>query len=87
MIDAYIERDVAVVDIPGAYLRVVMDDGVFIIFCGKMAELMVAADPMLYHKYISYGKNGEDLLYVRAQKALYGCLKSALLFMRNWSAT
>ena len=42
---------------------------------------MVVADPILYRKYIAYGKKGEALLYVRVQKALYGCLKSALLFL------
>ena len=41
---------------------------------------MVAADPTLYRKYISYGKKEEALLYVRFQKAIYGCLKSALIF-------
>ena len=35
---------------------------------------------LLYREYISYGKKGEALLYVLLQKALYGCLKSALLF-------
>ena len=80
MINAYEERDMAVVGVPGAYLSADMDDEVFMIFRGTMAELMVAADPTLYRKYISYGKKGEALLYVCIQKALCGCLKSALLF-------
>ena len=58
MIDAYEYRDVAVVDIPGAYLRADMDDGVFMIFRGTMAEMMVEAYPTLYRKYSSYGKKG-----------------------------
>ena len=36
-IDAYKERDVAVVDIPGAYLSADMDDYMFVIFRGTMA--------------------------------------------------
>ena len=56
MIDAYEERDVAVVDIQGAYLSADMDDDMFMIIRGKMAELVVAADPTLYRKYISYGE-------------------------------
>ena len=80
VIDALEGRDVAVVDIPGAYLSAEMDDEVFMIFRGIMAELMVAADPKLYRKYISYDNNGKAILYVRVKKALYGCLKSALLF-------
>ena len=56
VIDAYEERDVAVVDIQGAYLSADMDDDMFMIIRGKMAELVVAADPTLYRKYISYGE-------------------------------
>ena len=41
---------------------------------------MLAVDPKLYCKYISYGEKGGAILYVRAHKALYGFLKSALLF-------
>ena len=50
VIDAYEERDVAVVDIPCAYLSANMDDDVFMIFCGTMAELMVVDYPTLYRK-------------------------------------
>lgn len=57
-----------------------MDDLVHIVMCGKLAELMVATAPEVYHKYISYGKRGEAELCIRLQKALHGCLKSALLF-------
>ena len=77
----------AVVDIPGAYMSADMDDDVFTIFLGTMEELMVIVDHTLYRKYISYVKKVEALLYVRVQKVLYGCLKSTLIFMRNWSET
>ena len=71
----------AVVEIPGAYLSAYMDDDVFMNLGGTMVELMVASDLTLYRKYISYRKKGEALLYVRVQKALCECLKSALLFL------
>ena len=58
MIDAYKERDVAMADIPGAYLSSDMDDAMFMIFHGKMAEMMAEAYPTLYRKYSSYGKKG-----------------------------
>ena len=80
VIDAYEKRDMEVVDIPGAYTGANKDNDVSIVFHGTMAELMVAYDPRLYRKYISYGKKVEALLYVRIQKALYGFLKSALFF-------
>ena len=56
VIDEYKEQDVSVVDIPCVYLSAYMDDDVFIIFRGTMAELMVAADPTIYRKYNSYTK-------------------------------
>ena len=87
MIDAYEERDVALMEIPGAYLSSDMNDDVFMIFRGTTTELMVVADPKIYPKYISYRKKGEALLYVHVQKALYGCLNSAIIFMRNWLVT
>ena len=52
VIDAYAEQDVAVVDIPGSYISADMGDEMFKIFHGTMEELMVAADPALYRKYI-----------------------------------
>ena len=38
VIDAYEEHDVAVVDIPGAYLSADMDDDVLMIFRGTMVD-------------------------------------------------
>ena len=72
-------RDVAVVDIPGAYPSADMDDQVHVVFRGALAEMMLMADPSLYRPFVSY-ETGNPVLYVRLQKALYGCLKSALLF-------
>ena len=78
-IDALEGRDVAVVDIPGVYLSVDMDDEVHIVFRGTLADMIVAADPALYRTFVSY-ETGKVVLYVWIRKALYGCLKSALLF-------
>ena len=83
VINSYEERDVAVVDIQGAHISADLYDDVFMIVRGTMAELIVAADPKLYRKYISYRKKGEALLYVRVQKSLYRCIKSALPFKRE----
>ena len=48
-------------------------------FSGNVAEIIVAADLALYRTFFSY-ETGKAVLYVRLQKALYGCLKIALLF-------
>ena len=78
-IDALEGRDVAVVDIPGAYLSADMDDEVHVVFIGKLEEMMVMADPALYRPFFSYDA-GKAVLYIWLQKSLYGCLKIALLF-------
>ena len=78
-IDALEGRDVAVVDIPGAYLSAEMDDEVHVMFRGALEEMMVMADPALYQPFVSY-ETGKPFLYFRLQKSLYGCLKSSLLF-------
>mmetsp|Transcript_3572 Transcript_3572/g.6926 ORF Transcript_3572/g.6926 Transcript_3572/m.6926 type:complete len:274 (+) Transcript_3572:3364-4185(+) len=82
-IDAAERRDVAVLDLPGAYLFADMDEVVHMVLRGELAELMVQTAPEVYRKYVAYGRNGEAVLYVTLQKALYGCLKSALLFYRK----
>jgi hypothetical protein len=79
-IEAYEGRDVAVVDIPGAYLRSYMDEEVIMLLRGRLAELMVKTAPNIYRKYITVDAKNQSMLYVKIQKALYGCLRSALLF-------
>jgi hypothetical protein len=41
---------------------------------------MVQVMPNLYRKYISVNGRGTAILYVKMQKAIYGLLRSALLF-------
>ena len=60
-------------------------DEVFMRLRGTLAELMVKVNTSLYRKYVSEGKNGEPILYVRLLKALYGQLKAALVFYKKLS--
>jgi hypothetical protein len=79
-IEAYEGREVAVVDIPGAYLSADMDEEVIMLLRGRLAELMVKTAPDIYRNYITVDATNQPVLYVKSQKALYGCLRSALLF-------
>jgi hypothetical protein len=79
-IEAYEGREVAVVDIPGAYLSADMDGEVIMLLRRRLAELMVKTAPNIYRKYITVYAKNQPVLYVKLQKALYGCLRSALLF-------
>ena len=79
-IDTHEERNVAVIDLPGAYLHAYSDEEVLMLLKGPLAELMVMVDPAIYKKYVIYDSKKEAMLYVKINKALYGLLHSALLF-------
>ena len=87
-IEAAERHRVAVVDLPGAYLSVDTEnkDEVLIVMKGRLAELMALAAPEMYRPYVNMGHDGRTVLYIKLCCALYGCLKSALLFYRKlWS--
>lgn len=83
VMDAHKGRDVACYNIPGAFLHADSDEDITMILKGRLAELMVQVAPTLYRKYISVDRKGTAILYVKMQKAMYGLLRSALLFYRN----
>jgi hypothetical protein len=60
VLDALEERDVATVDIPGAFMQADMDDLVHMKLEGKMAELLVRIDPKLYRQHTVYKSNEEN---------------------------
>jgi len=82
-INAHKERDIATADLPGAFLHADNKDFTIICLGGILAELMVKTAPNIYRKYITTDQKGRPLLYLQAQKAIYGMLKSALLFYRK----
>jgi len=86
VIDIKEYRDVATVDIPGAFMQADMDEKVHMRLEGKMAELLVRCEPILYRKYVQV-EGGKTVLYVELRKALYGTLKAALLFSELLSGT
>ena len=44
---------------------------------------MVQVDPAMYRKHVTYSPNGQAMLYVKLNKALYGMLRAALLFYKR----
>jgi hypothetical protein len=81
-IDAKESRKVVTVDIPGAFLHAYNKDYIIMKMVGMLAELMVKTNPKLYQQYIILEKC-RAVLYLQLQKALYGMMKSALLFYRK----
>ena len=89
MIDTFEKRDVATVNIPGAFLQTKMPKGekdVHVILDGRMAELFTKIAPETYQEYVSQ-KYGQAYIYCCVNVAIYGILKSALLFWKKVSAS
>ena len=82
-INVHCGLDVATIYIPNAFLWADNNGKVLMKLRCDMIELLVDLDPSLYIKYIVVGENGEPLLYVKLLKALYGILRSALLFYKK----
>jgi hypothetical protein len=81
VIDAYKEQDVATADmIAGAYLKAIMDNFVVMKFTGKSVDILCNLNPE-NTKFVTFEKGGK-VLYVCLIKALYGCVKSALLWYK-----
>jgi hypothetical protein len=84
-IDTMEDRDVATVDILGAFMQADIDKVVHVRFEGEISEMLVRMDPKLYRKYVR-DENGKSVLYVELLKALYGTLRAALLFWKLLSS-
>ena len=63
IIDALEGRDMALVDIPGAYLSKNMNNELHTVFRVTIADIMAAANPAIYRKLVSY-ETGKAVLYV-----------------------
>ena len=79
VVDAWENRKVAVLDVPGAFMQVDMDELVHVRFRGEMVDELLEIDPELYSSYVSK-EHGEKVMYVELLKALYGTLRAAWLF-------
>ena len=73
VVDAWEHRKVAVVDVPGAFMQVDMDELVHVRFSGEMVDKLLEIDHELYSGYVTI-ERGEKVMYVELLKALYGTL-------------
>ena len=85
LIDAKEKCDVAIFNIPSAYLHTYMSKHKKMVlkFVGKFIEIMCEVDPR-YKRYVRI-EGGTKVFYTRIVKALYGCLESALLWYKVYS--
>lgn len=79
-VNAKEKRCVSFTDVVGAYLNALMKEIVIMVYEGEMVDYMVSVNPERYSKFVHVTNSGKKLLYVRLNKALYGCVQSALLW-------
>jgi hypothetical protein len=68
VIDATKKRDVAVVDIPNAFIQTVVEDEkdtAFIRIRGLLVDILGSIAPDVYKPYVAVGKKGEKQLLVQ----------------------
>ena len=85
IIDAIEGRDVAVTDIKGAYLNAKMKEEVLMKITGEEVKIFCELYPSL-EQFATKEKN-KDVLYVQLDRALYGCVQSALLWYELYPTT
>ena len=79
-------RYVVTGDIAGAFLKATMDEFVLVKIDGEMVDYLVRANPSKYSKFVSM-QNGKKTIYLRVKRALYGCVKSSLLWYNLFTQT
>lgn len=76
--DAHKGRDVATADVVGAYLRADVDEFVIMEFTGESVKILCKMNEKYKRFVVTEGKT--RVLYVKLMKAIYGCVKSVLLW-------
>jgi hypothetical protein len=88
IIDAEEGRDVAVIDIPHAFIQMrVEDEGdmAIIKIRGVLVDILVKIAPNVYKSYVTTDKKGTKQLLVQCQNALYGTMVASLLYYRKFT--
>jgi hypothetical protein len=87
IIDAEEHMDVAVVDIPHAFVQTRVEnkkDMAFINIQGILVDILVEISPEAYKSYVSQDKKGNKQLLVQCQNSLYGTMVASLLYYRKF---
>ncbi len=72
-IDAAEGRNVAIVNIPNAFVQTKLEDETdmaIMIMHGRLAELLVQVAPEIYSKFVTINKSGQTVLFVKLKNAL-----------------
>jgi hypothetical protein len=82
MIDLLEDRDVAIVDIPNAFIQTVVEDDedkIVMRIRGHMVDVLTKVAPKVYGPYVSVDKQGRKQILVECLNAIYGTMVASLL--------
>jgi hypothetical protein len=90
IIDAKEGRDVAIINIPNAFIQTWVEDKkdiTIIKIHGVLVDILVQIAPHVYKSYVMTDKKGMKQLLVHCQNALYGTMVASLLYYRKFTKT
>jgi hypothetical protein len=88
MINALEEREVAIVDIPSAFIQTEVTDKnrrVIASIRGMLVEILVKIAPDVYKDYVRVNKKGELQILVECLNALYGTMMASMLYYEKFT--
>ena len=87
LVDVYEDRNVGIFDIPGAYLHAEIPEEHRVILKLKVTfvDIMCGVNPE-FRKHVTIEK-GQKVLYMKVMRAIYGCIRSAMLWYNLFSET
>jgi hypothetical protein len=85
MIALFEERHCMSGDVPGAFLNGVFDEKVHVKFRGRLVEILCRVNEE-YKQFVTY-ENGQKVMYVLLNKALYGTVQAALIWYKMFVST
>jgi hypothetical protein len=80
-------HDIAVVDIPNAFVQTRVENEKYMAFikiCVVLVDILVEIAPDMYNSYVSRDKKGMNQLLVQYQNALYGTMVASLLYFHKF---
>ncbi len=87
VIDAVEGGDIAVINVPNAFVQTVVEDEehkVIICIRGPLVDILVSIAPEVYGPYVSTNKSGQKVLLVQCLDAVYGTMVAALLYYKKF---
>ncbi len=87
IIDAEERRDVAVVDIPNAFIQTRIEDEkdmAIIKIRGILVDMLLDVAPEIYTPYVTVDKKGVKQLIVQCLNAIYGTMMASLLYYNKF---